>query len=77
MKALPKRFTFRRVGIMTYDVVVGRDTVGMVWRSRFGWSASLPDGEKVVEDYGGSRDTAASVLRMAFDERRKEQGVSE
>lgn len=64
------RFSYSRVGACTYETT-DRETgepIGRVWRTRTGWSAALPDGHVVVDDYPGSREVAANLLRMAHNE---------
>lgn len=76
----PSRFVYRVEGVMSYRVEL-RETgqvVGWVQRTRDGWDARLAgwgnrDGELVVEDYPGSRETAAGVLLAAFNDNREAQ----
>lgn len=59
------RLAFRRVGTMTYEVRDHTGTMlGHVWRTTHGWSSARPNGVVVTEDYPGSRDTAAGLLRL-------------
>lgn len=56
------KLTYKRVGNMTYNVFLDGVCVGLVWRTRHGWSAENNSGVIVVEDYPGSRGVAAGVL---------------
>lgn len=57
MSTAPK---FRRVGTMTYEVIVSDRVAGLVWRTRYGWSGKTADGRLVVDNYPGSRGVAAN-----------------
>lgn len=60
---------FHRVGVMTYEVSHDDVLVGLLWRTRRGdWSASLPDGSVVINEFRGSRATAAANLTRRYKE---------
>lgn len=74
-RKLPARFTYKKVGNMSYEVSTnpnypGTDTaveLGTVWRTRDGWSARNTLGTLVVDDSPISRATAAGCLSARSD----------
>jgi len=52
----------RRLGTATFEVAVGGDVVGTVWRTRYGYSARTSAGTLAVDDSSISRATAIGVL---------------
>lgn len=58
--------TFRHIGVMSYELLTDGVLVGTVWRVRGGgWSGRTAAGTLAVDDYPGSRATAAENVRRA------------